>query len=173
MIKKNLQEDLKRQKTELDRARESEIKAITDLKKMQSDYAKLSREYKEALKENRMLDQKVSHIPAKVTELAQQNRTLIKETADMHYNLGVFYMKNKEYQRAVMEFEKAIYLRPDDAHAHFNLGFIYSEHLLDRPKAIEHFQWFLKYATKDDKDTDFARNYLLTWQSYQGKEPTK
>jgi len=89
----------------------------------------------------------------------------------MHYNLGVFYSKQKEYSRAVSEFEEAVKLRPDDAYSHFNLGYIYAEYLVNRPKAIEHFRHYLRLAKKDDKDLDWVKKYILTWQAWAGKEP--
>ncbi len=87
----------------------------------------------------------------KYIKLARENKILVKRTALMHYNLGVFYTQNKEYNRAVAEFEKAIELNPEDALAHFNLGFIYAEHFENRPKAIERFNQYLKLAKKVTK----------------------
>ncbi len=109
--------------------------------------------------------------PKKFVEIARQNRRLIKETANMHYNLGVFYMKTKEYQRAAAEFEKAVELTPDDAYSHFNLGYIYAEYLVNRPKAMEYFRKFLRIAKSDDKDVDWVKRYILTWDTYDGKNP--
>ena len=96
---------------------------------------------------------------------------MIKQTAATHYNLGVFYTKNKEYSRAIAEFEKAIELVPDDAYSHFNLGYIYAEHIVNRTRAIEHFRFYLRHAKKDDKDIDWVRKYVLSWETWQGEEP--
>lgn len=125
------------------------------------------------MRKNRLFEQRVTEAPPKFAELARQNTALIKETANMHYNLGVFYMKQKEYSRAAAEFEKAIELTPNDAYAHFNLGYIYAEYLVNRPKAIEHFQDYLRLAKKDDKDVDWVKKYILTWESWQGKVPVE
>jgi tetratricopeptide (TPR) repeat protein len=89
----------------------------------------------------------------------------------MHYNLGVFYSQNKEFDRATAEFEKAIEVNPDDASSYFNLGYIYAEHLQNRPKAVANFRQFLKLAKRDDKDADWAKRYILTWQTWEGKTP--
>ena len=91
----------------------------------------------------------------------------------MHYNLGVFYTQHKEYKRAIAEFEKAIELNPDDPYAHFNLGYIYAEYLVDRSKAVEHFRHYLRLADKSDKDIDWVKKYILTWQAWEGKTPLK
>lgn len=131
----------------------------------------LNKSYSEAVRKNRELEQRVLTTPGKFAELARQNKTLIKQTANMHYNLGVFYTKNKEYTRAVAEFEKALELRPDDDYSHFNIGYIYAEYLVNRPKAVEHFRHFLRLTKSSDKDVDWVKKYILTWQSWAGKEP--
>jgi len=89
----------------------------------------------------------------------------------MHYNLGVFYTNQKDYSRAIAEFEKALELTPDDPYVRFNLGYIYAEYLVNRPKALEHFRQYLRYAKPDDKDADWVKKYILTWQAFDGKQP--
>lgn len=132
---------------------------------------KLNKKYADAVKKNKILEQKIIVMPKKFVEIARQNKALIRQTSNMHYNLGVFYMKGKEYSRAAAEFEKAVELTPDDAYSHFNLGYIYAEYLLNRPKAIEHFRQFLRLAKSDDKDVDWVKRYILTWEAYDGKNP--
>lgn len=127
----------------------------------------------EAIKKNRKLETELKNLPGKFSELARQNTKLLKDTSEMHYNLGVFYTKNKEYARAVAEFEKVVEIAPDDSYAHFNLGYIYAEYLVDRPKAIEHFRKFLILAKNNDKDTEWVKKYLLTWEAYEGKRPVE
>jgi len=107
-------------------------------------------------------------LPKKFSELARQNRTLIKETSEMHYNLGVANIKNKEYGRAIKEFEKVLELKPQDAYANYNLGYIYAEHLVDRERAIKYFQNYLAYAP-DARDANWVRKYILTWQTWYGR----
>lgn len=131
----------------------------------------LKKKYEDAMVKNRLLEKKSQVLPAKFAEIARENKVLIKETALMHYNLGVFYTKNKEYSRAVAEFEKAIELNPDDPYALYNLGYIYAEYSVNRPKAIQYFRKFLSLAKHDDKDTDWVKKYILTWQTWEGKKP--
>ena len=83
------------------------------------------------------------------------------------------YTKKKEYDKAARELAKALELDPEDAHAHFNLGYIYAEYKLDRKKAAEHFRHFVRLTKGYDKDVDWARSYLLTWETYEGKTPIK
>lgn len=144
-----------------------EIK-IEELTKELKEYKK---NYAEAGKKNKNLQEEAKNIPKKFSEIARQNKMLLKETAKMHYNLGTFYTKNKEYERAIAEFEKVSEIDPDDSYAHFNLGYIYAEYMVNRKKAIEHFRHFLRLAKSDDKDIDWVRKYLLTWETYEGKVP--
>ena len=133
----------------------------------------LKKQYNEALAKNRGLEKKAEAVPGRVAELARENKILKKETALMHYNLGVFYTQNKEYARGEAEFEKAIEINPDDPYAHYNLGYIYSEYLVNRPKAIEQFRQFLRLSKTEDKDVDWVRKYILTWQTWEGKKPVE
>jgi chromosome segregation ATPase len=146
-------------------------KASKELENAKDDLKKLGDEYSKALEKNKTFEQKVREMPIKFAEMARQNKALIRQTANLHYNMGVFYSKQKEFSRAVVEFEKAIELTPDDAYSHFNLGYIYAEYLVNRPKAIEQFRQYLRLARKDDKDVDWVKKYILTWESYQGEKP--
>ncbi|MFH0738591.1 MAG: tetratricopeptide repeat protein [Candidatus Omnitrophota bacterium] len=159
------------------RLKQELAKAKDDLQRIKKEIAEANRKlgeltarYSEAVSKNKLFEQKTADMPKKFAEVARQNKSLIKETANMHYNLGVFYTKNKEYSRAAAELEKAIELTPDDAYAHFNLGYIYAEYMINRNKAIEHFKHYLRLAKKEDKDVDWVKKYILTWQAYEGKE---
>jgi tetratricopeptide (TPR) repeat protein len=131
----------------------------------------LKRQLESAMAKNKQLEKQSEQMPSRFAEIARENKLLIKETALMHYNLGVFYTKNKEYSRAIAEFEKTIELDPQDAYAHYNAGLIYAENLVNRPKALEHFRKFLSLAKTDDKDTDWVKRYIITWQTWEGKKP--
>ena len=129
--------------------------------------------YDQALEKNRDLEKQITKVPQKFAQLARENKILIKQTALMHYNLGVFYTENKQYARAIAEFEKAIELNPDDPYAYYNLGYIYAEYLVDRQKAIEEFRNFLRLSKSDDKDVDWVKKYILTWQTWEANRPLK
>ena len=171
--KKNteLESALKEKDAALKKAQELEAKAKAEAAQLSRKLGQVNENYSEAVDKNKRFEQKVVDDPAKFAELAHQNKVLIKQTANMHYNLGVFYSNRKEYSRAIAEFEKAVELAPDDAYSHFNLGYIYAEHVVNRGKATRHFQQYLRYAKKDDKDVDWVKKYIITWQAYQGKEP--
>jgi tetratricopeptide (TPR) repeat protein len=139
---------------------------------LENEVADLKRDIEQAQVENRHLTQEARMFPEKFAELARQNQKLIVETADIHYNMGVFYVQSDEYYRAIKEFEKALDLNPDNANANYNLGFIYAEHLVDREKAIQYFRNYLTFAP-DAKDAEWIRKYILTWQTWYGKEAIK
>ena len=159
-----LEEEVDKLKKELNVSRDQTAELTSRLDKLNKNYAL-------AVEKNKALEQKVVEEPKKFAEIARQNKILIKQTANMHYNMGVFYTKHKEYSRAIAEFERAIELNPNDAYSHFNLGYIYAEYVVDRPQAVEHFQHYLRNAKKDDKDVDWVKKYLLTWESWGGKKP--
>lgn len=163
--------DVNRLSGEIIKSRQEQVKAREEAEVSREKLGSLNQKYSEAISKNRTLEEKVVHAPKKFAEIARQNKALIKQASNMHYNLGVFYTKNKEYSRAVAEFEEAVRLRPDDAYSHFNLGYIYAEYLVNRPKAIEHFRHYLRVARKEDKDMDWVKKYIITWQAWGGKEP--
>ena len=136
------------------------------LEQLQEKFKQLRRDYKELAVENKQLHKKIGDIPKKFTRLAQQNQKLIRQTGGMHYNLGVFYTQNKEYDRAAQEFLKAVEIKPDDASAHYNLGYIYGEHLKNRSPAIKHFKEYLRISKGLDEDADKARKYIMIWEAY-------
>jgi tetratricopeptide (TPR) repeat protein len=166
-----LANSLKETGLEIGKFKENESKLRQEIKQLTEQTDKLNKDYAEAVKKNKAFEKQVIDMPVKFAEVARQNTALVRETANMHYNLGVFYMKQKDYSRAVSEFEKSIELTPDDTYAHFNLGYIYAEYLVSRPKAVEHFRQYLRLAKKDDKDVDWVKKYILTWEAWSGKQP--
>jgi tetratricopeptide (TPR) repeat protein len=153
---------------------ESEKIAVKAEEKLyQRQYNELRKKYTEAVAVNKQLDKKLSELPQKFAEIARENKLLLKETALMHYNLGVFYTGEGQHRRAIAEFEKALELNPDDVYAYFNLGYIYAEYLVDRKKAVDYFRKYLRLAGVDDKDVDWVKKYILTWQAWEGGTPIK
>ena len=166
-----LEEENKKKDAALKEAEQAKIKAENKAQELSQKLDQINKSLLEAVDKNRRFEQRLMDTPAQVAELARQNKALIRRTATMHYNLGVFYANRKEYGRAVAEFEKAIELCPDDASSYFNLGYIYAEQLVDRPKAIRYFQQYLRYAKKGDKDVDWVKKYIVTWQAFDSKQP--
>lgn len=139
---------------------------------LESQLSELEESYEKLKQESRLLAEQSREFPKRFTDLARQNKRLIEQTADMHYNQGVFYAKNKEFKRAIKEFEQVLDLKPKDPQANYNLGYIYAEHLVDRPKAVQYFKDYLTYAP-DAQDADWVKRYIATWQTWYGNEPMK
>lgn len=115
--------------------------------------------------EKNALARELAHLPGKFTKIARENNRLARATADRHYNLGVFYAKNGEHQRAVAEFEETLRIRPGYPYALYNLGHIYATYLLDKEKSIEYFREYLK-VSPDARDKDLVRKYIVTWETW-------
>lgn len=168
-----LDKKIKRLESECEAVENKLIKSQTETNILREQLKEVKEKYSGSLRQNEILAKKIEQQPKEYVEIARENKILIKRTALMHYNLGVFYTKNKEYARATAEFEKTIELNPEDAYAYFNLGYIYAEYFTDRPKAIEYFKKYLNQAKKDDKDVDWVKKYILTWQTWEGKNAAR
>jgi len=149
--------------------RESNLKK--EVQELEKKTDKMNRDYADALNKNKALEKKCIGLPREFAEVSRQNKVLTKRVSSMHYNLGVFFTKQKEYARAINEFQKALEVDPNDAYSHFNLGYIYAEYIINRPRSIEHFQKFLKLSGSKGKDVDWVKKYIITWQTWQGDEP--
>ena len=170
---KTLKKEVKKLQKLLEKNAQKKEKLEVEKNKLKHAIGGYKEQYKHAVKTNREMERQMRDMPKKFTEMAKENEKLIKQTAKTHYNLGVFYVSNKEFKRAAMEFEKALELEPGEAYTHFNLGYIYSEHVLDRKKAIKHFKTFLHLTKGDDPDIDWVRKYVLTWESFEGDAPIR
>ncbi|HNX81289.1 MAG TPA: tetratricopeptide repeat protein [Candidatus Omnitrophota bacterium] len=163
--------NLQASEAQVKQLKESDARLQEELKNLSSKVEGYNKNMSQAASKNRAFEERLTTVPTKFAEIARQNKTLVKQTATMHYNLGVFYTKQKEYSRALSEFERCLELTPDDAYAHFNIGYIYAEYMVNRQKAINHFRQYLQYCKKDDKDADWVKKYIITWQTWDVKQP--
>ncbi|MBU4304521.1 MAG: tetratricopeptide repeat protein [Candidatus Omnitrophica bacterium] len=164
---------IKKKDKAMEQAEDKAARAEVTAEILRKQLDEIKEKYNKALAQNKTLEKKLERQPREYAEVARENKILLKRTALMHYNLGVFYTKNKDYPRAIAEFEKAVELNPEDSQAYFNLGYIYAEYYEDRQKAIANFQKYLRLAKKDDKDIDWVKKYILTWQTWEGKPAGK
>ncbi len=69
--------------------------------------------------------------------------TIIKPVVEgkdrYHFNMGLFYQKQREYARAFEAYQRAVELNPFHVEAYNNLGILYKE-VGDLDKAIQHFR---------------------------------
>ena len=175
-IKERRAEDINTQETALltqsqpddAQAKELQSKLEAEKKQLSRQAEEYKNKYLNELEKNNLSMQKTGNsLPQKFSEAVKKNEELLKETSGMHYNLGVFFIKNKEYDRAIVEFEKAIEMSPEDSYSYYNLGYIYAQYLIDRGKAVKYFRQFLQFVKNDDKDVEWVKDYLLTWESYK------
>lgn len=75
---------------------------------------------------------------------------LAAENPNLHYNLGVEYLKAGEYKKAAESFKKVITLNPKDADAYYNLGALYESYLQDKTRALVYYTRYLKFASQKD-----------------------
>ena len=75
---------------------------------------------------------------------------LAAENPNLHYNLGVEYLKAGEYKKAAESFKKVITLNPKDADAYYNLGALYESYLQDKTRALVYYTSYLKFASHKD-----------------------
>ncbi len=126
-----------------------------DISLATQEYAELERAFKKMGEEQKRLQ--------------HQHEKSFKESSLLHYNLGVFYTKDKNYKKAVREFEKVLEYKSYDAEAHYNLAVIYAEYLNNKEKAIKFFKEYIRLAP-NDQDAEQARRYVLTWETFVQQE---
>jgi tetratricopeptide (TPR) repeat protein len=66
-----------------------------------------------------------------------------KELADTHYNLGVIYQSQSQYDQAELEYKKVLAIKPDDADAIYNLAVIYDSYKTDPASAVYYYKKYL------------------------------
>ena len=98
---------------------------------------------KKHTQENTILKSKLKNVAAKFFKSQKSLDRLEKETADMHYNLGVIFQGQNKYNEAIREYEKTLEIRPNDPDTHYNLALIYDTVKNDRKKAIYYYNKYL------------------------------
>ncbi len=146
-----------------------EERAAAHLKTLAQRVDTLHKEYTDEVSQNAMLRRRVNRLPKDVTSMAREHERLLKELADTHFNMAVMFTRKRDYGRAAKEFQQVVELAPDDAEAYYNLGVIYAEHLPNRDKAISFFRKYLVLNPRG-QDASWAKQYLATWQAWEGKE---
>ena len=115
----------------------------------------LSKAEKEKLtSEVSALSRQIEELKATASQLAENLKSkdrvsMVAETAKLHYNLGNFYFRNHDYSNAAREYKEALFYRPDDAVAQFNLAVTSDDFLDDRPTAISHYKRYLELKPAD------------------------
>lgn len=92
-------------------------------------------------------------------EVINVKQKLSRQEALLHYNLGVSYAREKNYEMAIDEYERVISLNPNDADAHYNLAIIYDEYRKNPKRAIQHYRKYLELRPQAD-DIDEVKDWI-------------
>lgn len=169
-------EEARKQMTPLELDREQLHKVQEENKELRKriEYVqKLEKKQEELLKENAEYRERVEVLKAKFKDaapgLAKASRIsqkMMRENADMHYNLGTVFLQNKKHKEAIKEYERVLELRPNDPETHYNLGILYDDYLKDREKALYHYQKYLSVNPKAP-DAKKVESYILSLELEQ------
>ena len=103
-------------------------------------------------------EEKIRQLEADFSSTKDQMK---KQETLLHYNLGVAYTKEKNYDMAIDEYEKASSLSPQDADTHYNLAIIYDEVRKNPKRAIQHYQKYLELKPEAD-DIDEVKDWIAS-----------
>ena len=83
-----------------------------------------------------------------------EQRLYLEKEAAVHYNLGVYYLKNDRFKESLDEFLKSYEIISSDADTVYNIGLIYRYYIYDYDKARYYFTQYLELRprSKDRKD---------------------
>lgn len=165
---KKLNEFLKKANDRIKKIQGRDRSFAQQIQKLRKSETKLVNDNKKMVKTNAALNKAVEEAPARFKAMAQENKELVKETAEMHYNLGVFFTEQKSFDRAAKEFQRALKFDPNNAKIHYNLGYLYSETLDRHDLAVTHFNRYLQLQP-NSRESEQIRSYLMVRQSYDPK----
>jgi tetratricopeptide (TPR) repeat protein len=161
---KESNDNLERLKTEI----EKRIQKISELEKGSKEAKK---KLVELEKENKRLTQisefagnvqvkkQQEHISKLEADLSNARQRMQKQEALLHYNLGVSYMKERYYDMAIDEYQKALELNPNDPDIQYNLAILYDDCSRNPKRAIEHYRKYLELKP-DAADIDEVRGWI-------------
>lgn len=139
--------------------REMSLVANEDMNTLRRDFDKLRNESKDSVANlekgyKKKLQSYETRILSLEAALEKAKKRLSVEAEHYHYNLGVLYTQNKDYDRAVTEFRTALGYNPKNAQAHYNLGIIYDDYFKDKENAKFHYHAYLDLdSTSEDAES--------------------
>jgi len=165
---KNLQDKLKKALDRMSKIDGRDKKFSSQIQALMKQVRDLKAENNKLVELNKKVNEVAKMAPDRFRDMAEQNKTLIKETAEMHYNMGVFFTDNHNTLQAVKEFKRALEFDPNNAKVHYNLGYLYAEELGQQDEALAHFNRFLELSP-NAKESEAIRSFMLTRQAYGDK----
>lgn len=92
-------------------------------------------------------------------QAAKAKGRINSEAERYHYNLGVIYTQNKEFDSAVNEFKTALAFNPKNTKAIYNLGIIFDDYFKDKENARYYYRSFLELDPSSD-DAESVKEWL-------------
>ena len=142
---------------------EKRVQYISELEQRQQQLLKENAEYREKIE---ILRSKFKDAVPGLAKASRMSQKMMRENADMHYNLATIFLNNKQYSQAIKEYEQVLELRPNDSDTHYNLGVLYDDYLKDRAKALYHYQKYLAINPKAP-DAKKVESYVLNLELEQ------
>jgi tetratricopeptide (TPR) repeat protein len=161
---KESDDNLERLKTEIE-------KRIRKISELEEGLKEAKKKLVELEKENKRLTQigeftgnvqvkkQQEHITHLEADLSNARQRMQKQEALLHYNLGVSYMKEKYYDMAIDEYQKALELNPNDPDIHYNLAILYDDCSRNPKRAIVHYQKYLELRP-EAADIDEVKGWI-------------
>ena len=145
---------------------------LDQVESLQKLNAALTQENQEMLDRSNQQEGIKIQAPKSLMGAVKEKEQLIRENADMHYNLGVLMTKNQDYRNAAIEFERATQLRSDDAASYFNLGKIHADFFKDKEKAVGYFQKYLQLSPQAE-DRGWVESFIALTKGWRAEEKLK
>ncbi len=155
-------------KLALDRIKKDQVREISMIRQIRSQKQMLDAiraQNKAISKTNKELNELISQAPGRIKDMAAQNQALLHETAEMHYNMAVFFTENKQTTQAEREYLRALEFDPNNLKVHYNLGYLYAEEMDKHDKAMFHLEKYLQLAP-NSKESEAIRTYIATRQAW-------
>lgn len=165
---KVLDAKLKKALDRVARIQDRDLKFAKQIQAYKKDVDDLKLANDNLTKTNLALNQALAVGPARFRDMAEENKRLKKETGEIHYNMGVFFTQNQRYDQAAKEFQRALDINPNDAKAHYNLGYLLAEQYNKNDEAMAHFTRYLQLSP-DGQEADAVRNFLMSRDAYGNK----
>jgi tetratricopeptide (TPR) repeat protein len=135
-----------------------------DLNSLRQELVSMQRESEQGIeglaegfkKKKQSYESRILSLEAQLSKI--KNRFTL-EADRYHYNLGVLYTQNKDFEAAVKEFTAALGFNPRNALAHYNLGIIYDDYFKDKVNARLHYSSYLQLDPVSD-DAEAVKEWL-------------
>lgn len=96
----------------------------------------------------------------KIRAIDTERERLREESANLNFQLGTVAFDNRDFESAVLYFQKTLELRPSDANANHNLGIIFDYYVPDPDRAIYHYRRYLNLIPLEENANEIRERIL-------------